>query len=536
MRRRVVAVVLAMILLPSTFAGLSLAHDPDADRDTADGAQGLVLRGLTPAREHGPCRGMGYETRIAPGLIGCTHGPDPAPEGIDVRVERSLESLRADVSALQQPTLGTLSDEPGSVPCIGDGTSGRRLVAVYAYPGGGLNRYAEVAPLIRAWAREADEVVRLSAAATGGVRHLRWAHDPECRPMVRQVALDEASVSGFGWMAQQLYEEGYSRTDRRYVVWVDASVYCGVAHMAPDDRRSQGNLNNGVAAAGFGFFARIDAPCWGLTEPKALVEAHEIMHTLGGVQASAPHATAFGHCIDEHETMCYRDDPGTQLIYVCPPTNERRFDCGHNDYFHTAPGPTNYLATHWNTADSAFLVRATPFGGFLDVAGSTFRLDIAWIAGAGITKGCTPDRERYCPNDFVTRGQMASFLVRALGLPKSSTDYFTDDNGTTHEADINALRAAGITSGCNPPANTLYCPHDFVTRGQMASFLARALGLQATSTDYFTDDNGTTHEADINKIAAAGITTTGCGGGKFCPKDFVTRGQMAAFLRRALGS
>jgi hypothetical protein len=68
----------------------------------------------------------------------------------------------------------------------------------------------------------------------------------------------------------------------------------------------------------------------------------------------------------------------------------------------------------------------------------------------------------------------------------------------------------------------------------MASYLARALALPATGTDYFFDDAGSMHEGDINRVAAAGITS-GCGGGRYCPDLSVTREQMAAFLRRALG-
>jgi hypothetical protein len=67
----------------------------------------------------------------------------------------------------------------------------------------------------------------------------------------------------------------------------------------------------------------------------------------------------------------------------------------------------------------------------------------------------------------------------------------------------------------------------------MASFLDRALALPATGTDYFTDDDGTTHEGAINRLAAAGITS-GCAAGRFCPTRHVTREQMAAFLHRAL--
>jgi len=165
---------------------------------------------------------------------------------------------------------------------------------------------------------------------------------------------------------------------------------------------------------------------------------------------------------------------------------------------------------------------------FTDTAESGFRWDIEWLWATGITGGCTVDR--YCPNDNVTRAQMASFLDRALDLPSTTTDYFSDDNGRTGEASINRLAASGITGGC---AAGRFCPTAPVTRGQMAAFLARAFSLPTTTTDYFTDDETSTFESSINRVAAADITG-GCGGGKYCPLANVTRGQMAAFLHRAL--
>ncbi|HEY6609429.1 MAG TPA: S-layer homology domain-containing protein [Candidatus Limnocylindria bacterium] len=155
---------------------------------------------------------------------------------------------------------------------------------------------------------------------------------------------------------------------------------------------------------------------------------------------------------------------------------------------------------------------------------------IEWLYMSGITSGCAPDL--FCPGGLLTRGQMASFLTRALGLPATSTDYFTDDETNKHEANINRLREADITFGCAPG---LFCPNGLVTRAQMASFLVRARDLPATSTDYFLDDEGNTHEANINSLRAAGITF-GCGGfaTTFCPNGLVTRAQMASFLYRAL--
>jgi Lysyl oxidase/S-layer homology domain len=157
-----------------------------------------------------------------------------------------------------------------------------------------------------------------------------------------------------------------------------------------------------------------------------------------------------------------------------------------------------------------------------------FAADISWAFGAGITVGCHFDM--FCPTRPVLREQMASFLARARGLPAASTDYFPDDAGSVHEADINRVAEAGITNGCG---NGNYCPAEGVTRAQMASFLARAFALPDATTDYFADDAGSIHEADINKVAQAGITL-GCAAGSYCPDSPVTRGQMAAFLHRAM--
>ena len=158
----------------------------------------------------------------------------------------------------------------------------------------------------------------------------------------------------------------------------------------------------------------------------------------------------------------------------------------------------------------------------------------------GITLGCNPPlNDRFCPKDLVTRAQMSSFLVRGLGLTEGGDiDRFVDDDDSVHETDINRLAAAGITLGCNPPENDEFCPNDPVTRAQMASFLVRALDLtEGGEEDRFTDDDGSVHEADINRLAFSGITK-GCNppaNTLFCPASDVLREQMAAFLHRALG-
>lgn len=185
---------------------------------------------------------------------------------------------------------------------------------------------------------------------------------------------------------------------------------------------------------------------------------------------------------------------------------------------------------------SPYITRVTAPPAFLDVIGNTFENDIQWLARQGITKGCNPpDNNLFCPDDSVTRGQMAAFITRFLSLPAASKDHFVDDDGTTFENDINRLAEAGITKGCNPPDNTRFCAKDRVTREQMAAFLVRALGLTANTHPGFNDvPSSNTFYNDIARLATAGITR-GCNppaNTSYCPKDFVTRGQMAAFIHR----
>jgi len=175
--------------------------------------------------------------------------------------------------------------------------------------------------------------------------------------------------------------------------------------------------------------------------------------------------------------------------------------------------------------------------GFDDVGDSVFLSDILWLAESGITKGC--DDNSYCPGDFVTRGQMAAFLVRALGYTDAGGgNLFTDDDGSIFENAIDKLATADVTKGCNPPVNDEFCPNENVTREQMAAFLVRALGLTDDGGgNTFTDDDDSVFEDAIAKLATAGITR-GCNppdNTLFCPGSRVTREQMAAFLRRALG-
>ena len=144
--------------------------------------------------------------------------------------------------------------------------------------------------------------------------------------------------------------------------------------------------------------------------------------------------------------------------------------------------------------------------------------------------GC--DVELYCPHHELTRAETAALLDRILDPPATTTDYFTDDDGHWAEAVLNRLAAANILRGCGP---TSACPNEAVTRGQLAALLRRSLAIPSSDVDQFVDDNGNIFEDDINAIAAIGITR-GCRDttDHYCPSESVYRDQAATLLTRAV--
>lgn len=174
---------------------------------------------------------------------------------------------------------------------------------------------------------------------------------------------------------------------------------------------------------------------------------------------------------------------------------------------------------------------------FSDVDSRNTHYDsIAVLVSKGVTVGCNAAGTRYCPADPVTRGQMATFIVRALResgrtIPTRAPDAFIDDDGHPHEASINALAAMGVVTG---GTDGRYRPSALVNRGQMALFLQRGFELPPVTGNRFSDVSGI-YTGAANAIAVAGVTL-GCNaaGTNYCPSDAVRRDQMASFLVRAI--
>ena len=298
--------------------------------------------GVERGPQGGPCKDN-FEVQVDGRVHGCTHGPDPAPPGIDHRTRDPI----ARPDATTSPTTAAAGN---STVCVGDGSSGPRVQAVYAFASGTTDRYAAVAPSIKSWAGDVEAVFNTSAAETGGLRHVRFVTDANCQVVVAYAALPAGALNDLSTMISALEARGFNRSDRKYLVWADANVYCGIGEVYVDDQVGQANLNTRGD-----MFSRADTGCWGVAGKST--EAHELMHTLGGVQSTAPHGTRYNHCYDESDRMCYDDGSGAVMQQICATTHENVFDCNHDDYYSTAP--SGWLATHWNTASNPYL-DATP--------------------------------------------------------------------------------------------------------------------------------------------------------------------------------
>ena len=165
---------------------------------------------------------------------------------------------------------------------------------------------------------------------------------------------------------------------------------------------------------------------------------------------------------------------------------------------------------------------------------SAYFLYVGTLKEDGVANGCTSTK--FCPDDTLTRGQMAKVIIRGLG---ESTDTYKGCFEDVPESHIfwpyiEAIKELGITVGCNPPENTRYCPDDTVTRAQLATFLARAMGIDrsASENDHFSDDDTSIHQNNINLLKDRGIVT-GCGNDRFCPEAGVKRKDMARWIVRA---
>ncbi|SDT79450.1 RICIN domain-containing protein [Actinoplanes derwentensis] len=351
--------------------------------------EGLVYSGLRLASSDSVCAGA-YQVFDQT----CTHGPDPAPAGLAVRrdvapvtaggsevtpVRQETDTVPGDAeiardeggSAITANAPALIPDAapgqadfilgPDDVACAGDGRTGKRVQLLYLHEAGGASRYAKFLNSFRTWAAGVDAIYDASAGETGGSRHIRYVTTPECRADVVEVQLPGGSLRSFASTIDSLRSLGYNRADRKYLMFADTNLYCGISTYVNDTRPGRGNRNNGGPS-----YARVDAGCWSAT-----MAAHQLTRSLGAVLTDSPNATGAGSCTDGYDLLCGEDRTGKPMKSVCPKQNFIRLDCGHDDYFSTNPEPDSYLADHWNVALSDFLLRSDGGDDIPDAPGAT---------------------------------------------------------------------------------------------------------------------------------------------------------------------
>lgn len=237
---------------------------------------------------------------------------------------------------------------PSAVICDGDGTSGYRVQVLYVRPVSTASRYAEYLSRFQQWAYEADKIFTDSAAQTGGVRHIRFVTDASCYPVITEAVVTDDAAAIMPMTISELMVQGFSRTDRDYLLFMDAHYGCGVSSFfVVDDSPGPDNEHNTGP-----HYSRVDNTCW-----SGIIAAHELAHIFGAVQTSAPHSDGNWHCTDSYDNLCDRSGHFAANATICPDqAMDRLLDCNHDDYFSTNPPAGSYLATHWNIANSRFLI------------------------------------------------------------------------------------------------------------------------------------------------------------------------------------
>lgn len=270
----------------------------------------------------------------------------------------SLHARQASVVTEASPFAAQLGS--WSPRCTGSGKDGLRVHTIYAYDASlGPPSDAYMAA-IRTAIANVDLTFSQSAAETGGSRRVLFETDnglPGCQVSLPEVPIT-TGLADFETLIDQLVAlgevSGDPATGGKYLIWTEGLLKaevpeaCGLGLSYSDDTPGAYDNYNLLTS-----YAAVKHPCFDI-DGGGSVPAHELMHTLGAVQDSAPHYDGNGHCTDDYDNMCYEFS-----VPVAGCTNkaygEARFDCNDDDYFNTAPASGSYLCRAWNTARSPYL-------------------------------------------------------------------------------------------------------------------------------------------------------------------------------------
>ncbi|MDJ0339375.1 Ig-like domain-containing protein [Cryobacterium sp. PH31-O1] len=286
----------------------------------------------------------------------CSHGPDP------VDAFGGAARLKQTSAAVEQRLFAAPASELTAL-CSAGGVSGKRIEVIYGVPRDRTNRYSTMLAPLRDMMRQVNNNLEAADAATS--QNYRFLCTNGVDVTVRNVTLlpvgadgtytfDDYVISMQNQIEFALGPVDYIENDRLYIAYIDQiqDVYPfgGQGELSIDDQPSAAANANNDSRPRYSMSAYLDMP----------VIAHEVGHNIGAVQDSAPHSSRGGHCYDEADLMCYDDGGlyfalGGTLTFTCAGLDSA-IDCNDEDYYYPGTPPaSNYLATHWNTANSGFL-------------------------------------------------------------------------------------------------------------------------------------------------------------------------------------
>ena len=345
--------------------------------------------------------------------------------------------------------FGSLNDTWAPL-CTGTGSDGFRVQAILAYDPAGSGPTQAKLDQVRAAIANADLSFSQSALKTGGQRRVRFATtggSPGCQPSIVTAPVT-SGLASFDALRSDLVLNGYAQfsdtvnNDTKYLIWTEGNLdpnrdnACGVGLTYNDDWPGAfDNANVWTSFAAVKNQAGIN--CWDIApavDGGGSVPAHELMHVLGAVQDSAPHAFNGGHCNDEYDLMCY----GTGMVPFpeCSDLSANSlFDCNNDDYFNTNPAPGSYLCSRWNAARSPYLHGwlngLSPIGpvSSLNATGVQGGIDITWQPPAG------------CPGPSFYGLRVSGSATQIVdGL---ATSVFVPTAPGTYDVDMGAWRDSG---------------------------------------------------------------------------------------------
>lgn len=336
----------ALAVLAGAPAAIGDTTDPDPGDETVVDQEVLDPGGDYVYEESGECAGSWATTdgtELAESNVSCVHA-DAGVEG---------GGLIDDLSPYDSDYVAELGANPAYCS-----SGGNRISVIYATTNDGPDRYAALKPTLKDRSERADYFLFKSAKLTNGNRHFRFVCTSGSITITKAVLANTADDT-YDLTIERLRASGFNDPTRKYLVFADwkepgqvGNSICGRANVFSDDRAAQTNDNNKG-----NMHAVVYLKASFCTEQYAQSALHELGHSLGGVQQSAPHYDDDNkwHPSDEYDVMAY----GASTTVVCDTFfKNSRYDCNDNDYFDTHPSLTEYLSSHWNIADNKFLVNS----------------------------------------------------------------------------------------------------------------------------------------------------------------------------------